>query len=118
MDWESQTGTPQYLTMEGSSLYLSPWPVKAGVLVLPYIPLPNYLNASQEPAMFADPRFNSYGELVAYRAVWDLLMKDRDFEAGDRIQKVFASRFVDFRESLRTGPESVQPYYNDVYGGS
>ena len=118
VDWDTQVGTPQYITQEGGMLYLSPWPTRAGVVTLPYVPLPNYLNKIDEPAMFADPRFNSFGELIAYRSAWDLLMKDRDFDAADRFMRTFKERFIDFKESLRRGPESVQPFYNNVYGGS
>ena len=37
VDWEKATGSPSNITSEGGSIYLSPWPIRAGTLVFPYV---------------------------------------------------------------------------------
>lgn len=104
-NWESERGIPTVFTVEGPVILLYPWPSTTGTFRLSYVPLPNELSDHTEPAFYGDPRFNGYHDLLVYRAAWDLLMKDRDFEMADRIQRMYQSRYVDFMESLRKSPD-------------
>ena len=116
-DWENDKGTPTGFTVEGPSIYLYPAPNKPGTFRLSYVPLPNELSVDLEQPFYGDPRFNGYGDLIVYRAAWDLLMKDRDFEMADRIQRMYQSRYVDFMESLRKTPDKINTTWDVGYYG-
>lgn len=88
-------------------IYLSPKANRPGTFRLNYIPVPNVLTDEIEPPFYGDPRFNGYSDLIVYRAAWELLMKDRDFDMADRIQRRYKERMVDFQESLRRLPEKL-----------
>lgn len=105
--WESEAGIPEAFTVEGAVILLLPKPNQTGTFRLSYTPLPNELSEDIEPPFYGDPRFNGYSNLIVYRAAWDLLMKDRDYDAADRIQRMYRERMVDFRESLRKTPDQI-----------
>lgn len=89
-------------------IYLTSQPSKTGTFRLSYVPRPNELEELDDAAFYGDPRVGGYADLFAYRAAWDLLMKDRDFEMADRIQRMYQQRMVDFNESLRRMPDTIQ----------
>lgn len=106
-NWGSEAGIPTAFTVEGPVILLTPRPSQTGTFQLSYVPLPNELSDDVEPPFYGDPRMNGYSDLIVYRAAWDLLMKDRDYDAADRIQRVYRERLVDFKESLRRTPDRL-----------
>lgn len=115
-DWANQRGTPEQYLIEGGRLLLTPFPNKTGILQLSYVAMPNLLDSDSDVPFYGDPRIQAYHHAIAYRAAWQLALKDRDFEAAQQFMGFFSTVMIDLKENLRqTGEVTVQPVWGDAY---
>ncbi len=118
-DWEDQTGTPTHYASENSMLYLYPTPDRDYSVRVNYQPGPNPIGASDTDIPFyGNLRAVPYHDLIAYKAAWLLLLKDREFDTADRVMQMYQRRFVDFREALRETGDTRYAVWSDSYRSS
>lgn len=113
--WDTDVGEPSQYVMEGSNIYLTPQPKEAGTVVLSYIAAPNKLIEDVDIPFYGDPRVQSYHDMIAFYAAWQLCLKDRDFEAAQQFMQYFQARMIDLKENLRHTGDVVQPVWTDNY---
>lgn len=115
-NWTATTGFPSNYIVEGGRVYLYPWPTEAGVLIMSYVAQPNLLVNGADVPFYGDLRTVPYHDLIPLGAGKNLLFKDRDFEASDRLDRRYRERYVDLVEALRrTGDRPNQVIWADPY---
>lgn len=115
-NWENTTGVPSTYVLDGPFMVLYPTPTTEGAVRLSYLAMPNIVSQDTDELFYGDPRVQAYHDVIAYRAAWQLALKDRDFEAAQQFWTYFQMRMVDLRENLRqTGDVITQPVWSDTY---
>lgn len=113
--WDTDVGTPARYVMDGGNIYITPATSTTGVVILSYLSMPNKLLKDSDLPFYGDPRIQSYHDMIAFYAAWQLTLKDRDFEAAQQFMSFFQARMIDLKENLRHYGGPIQPVWSDTY---